>query len=336
MVIDDATQAAIVNCLCEKLKACYIFPEIAEQISARLQQHLADGEYADITEGEFFAYALTFHLQEVNHDEHLWVRWHPEILPDDEGLLRNNPEWQAEQKLAAMLDNYGIYKVERLPGNVGFIDIRYFHRPEWGGDTINAAIDFLANTAAWIVDLRNCRGGYPGMIALFCSDLFGAQPIHLNSIYWRDEDILQEYWTQPAVAGRRLADLPVYLLISQATFSAGEEIAYTLKNLQRATLVGETTGGGAHPGASYRLHPHFEVFIPIGQVINPITGTNWAGSGVKPDISALPEQAFKIAYRLALESIIKSLGNSPFKPFKAFFEEAKTALQELKHEFKNH
>jgi len=119
MIMDVATQTEIIKRLSERLTACYIFPDVAEQICARLQEHLAAGDYADIVEGEFFALALTFHMQEINHDEHLWVRWHAEPLPDGDGPLRLNQEWQDERRLEARLDNYGLYKVERLPGNVG-------------------------------------------------------------------------------------------------------------------------------------------------------------------------------------------------------------------------
>ena len=126
------TYAGIVRSLSDKLRAYYVFPEIAEQICPCLQKHLEDGDYSDITEGDLFALALTMHMQEVNHDEHLWVRWHPEPLPDDEGQLRLNQEWQEAHRLEAGLDNYGFHKVERLPGNVGYLDIRYFHRPGMG------------------------------------------------------------------------------------------------------------------------------------------------------------------------------------------------------------
>lgn len=328
--IDPITQAEIIENLSGKLLTCYIFPEVAEQICACLQEHLENGEYADITEGAFFALALTTHLQEVNHDEHLWVRWHVEPLPVEEGQLRLNLEWQEQRQLEARLDNYGLYKVERLPGNVGYLDIHYLHRPAWGGDTAAAAMNFLADTNALIIDLRQCTGGFPGMIALICSYLFDEQPLLLDSIYWRDDDITQQYWTLPYIPGRRYGNKPVYVLTSRVTFSGGEEFAYILKSRQRATLIGDKTDGGAHAGASYQLHPHFEAFIPIGRTINPVTGTNWEGVGVSPDISVPQEQAFNAAYHMALQSILASLGESPSGSFQALAEEAQAALKNLR------
>lgn len=329
VAISATTPAEIIQNLSEKLRTCYVFPDTAEQICASLQKHLEDGEYADITEGEFLALALTLHLQEVNHDEHLWIRWHAEALPDDEGPLRLNQEWQDERKLEAQLDNYGLHKLERLPGNVGYLDIHYFHRPAWGGDTAIAALNFLANMNALIIDLRNCSGGYPGMIALICSYLFGEESVHLSSLYWRDEDVTQQYWTLPYVPGKRFGNIPVYVLLSKVTFSGGEEFASILQSRQRATLVGEKTDGGAHPGASYRIHPHFEAFIPIGRVINPITGTDLEGQGVTPDISVPPEHALKVAYKMALETIITSMGEPAPGPDSLLLKEAQAALKKI-------
>ncbi len=329
MDIDAGTQIKIIQSLAEKLNSYYIFPDLAEQICAYLEQQLAQGKYAEIYNGKLFALALTMDMQEVSQDEHLWVRWHPMPLPKGEVPLRHHQEWNEERMLEARLGNYGFHKVERLPGNVGYLDIRYFHRPAWGGDTSVAAMNFLANMSALIIDLRKCTGGYPGMISLICSYLFGEEPLHLDSIYWRDEEITQQYWTLPYIPGRRFGDKPVYVLISKATFSAGEGFAYLLQTRQRATLIGEKTDGGAHPGASYRLHEHFEVFLPVGRSINPVTGRDWEGTGVLPDISVPHSKAFESAYFLALKTITESLGEPPAGPFRALLEEAQSALKGL-------
>lgn len=328
-ILSNQTKIEVIQNLTEKIRVFYVFPEMADQICACLQKHLQSGEYTDIIESDFFAYALTQHIQEASHDEHLWVRWHPEILPEDEGPLRLNPEWQETRKLEADLDNYGLYKVERLAGNVGYLDFHYLHRPAWAGEAISAAMSLVANTLALILDLRNCSGGYPAMIALLCSYLFAEEPIHLTSITWRDDNFTQQYWTHPYVPGRRYLDKPVYVLTSKVTFSAGEELAHILQSRKRASLLGEKTDGGANPGASYRLHPHFEGFIPIGCSIDPLTGTNREGIGVSPDILLPKEQAFRAAYHRALESILSDLDGSTNAPFKHLVDEVKAALDQL-------
>jgi C-terminal processing protease CtpA/Prc len=127
----------------------------------------------------------------------------------------------------------------------------------------------------------------------------------------------------------RVGDRPVYLLTSKDTLSGAEGLAYDLQAHQRASLVGETTKGGAHPGSPYRIHPHLEVFIPDGRAINPVSGSNWEGPGVTPDVAVPQEQAPKTAYSMALKSVLASIGESPSEPLKALAVEAQTALEGL-------
>jgi len=328
-VLDTLSYTEIVHSLSEKLKAHYVFPEVAEQIVARLKHYLERGEYTALTTGEAFAAALTAHLQEVNHDQHLRVGWQADPLPEQAEALYQNPTWLAERHQQAQYNNYGFYKVERLPGNVGYLDLRAFMDPAVGGETAAAAMNFVAHTHALIIYLRQCHGGDPSMIALVSSYLFMGEPVHLNSLYWRDTESTQQFWTLPYVPGQRFGDKPIYALTSHETFSGGEEFVYNLQTRQRATLIGETTGGGAHPGDVYRLHPHFNVFIPTGRAINPITRTNWEGSGVVPDLSTAREAAFTVAYRLALKAVIDRLGDPTSSALKQLREEAQGALKEL-------
>lgn len=305
--LDHNAHASIIQRLSAELRANYIFPEMAEHIYDQLQKHLEEGDYSDFTKGDLFALALTEHLHSVSKDKHLCVRWYPQPLPEGEGSQLQNEERLKEFRKMAKLDNYGFHKAERMPGNIGFLDIRHFARPSWGSeDTAVGAMNMIANTNALIIDLRYCRGGNPDMVVFISTYLFDEEPVHLNDLYWRDEDSTHQYWTLPNVPGKRFgADKPVFILASHYTFSAGEEFAYNLKALKRATLIGETTGGGAHPGSPFRIHPHFEVFIPKGKAINPITGANWEGTGVEPDIPSSAE--------LALDEFINWLWNMSSK-----------------------
>jgi len=325
---DKVIHFKVIRLLSEELRTYYVFPDMAEKLCAGLQKHLDDGDYDDITEDEFFAYALTTHMQEICHDEHLWVKWHLKSLPDEEAL-RSSKEWRESQQLKAKVNNYGFYKVERMAGNIGYVDIRYFHRPSWGGDIAVAALNFLANMSAIIIDLRKCSGGYPGMISLISSYFLGTEPVHLSDIYWRDDDTTNHYWTLPYVPGQELDDKPLFLLTSKETFSAGEGFAYDLQARKRAIVIGEKTNGGAHPGASYRLDQHFEVFIPIGYLTHPITKQNWEGIGVTPDVQTASEEALMAAHKMALALIIESFSNSPLEPLKALVAEAQEAYKEV-------
>jgi C-terminal processing protease CtpA/Prc len=212
---------------------------------------------------------------------------------------------------------------------VGYLDIHVLHAAFISGETAVAAMNFLRGVHAMIIDLRQCRGGEPNMNALLSSYFFGEEPVQLSSLYLREDDSTHQYWTSPYVPSQRLDNIPLYVLTSQTTFSGGEAFAYDLKAYQRATLVGESTRGGAHPGMTYRLHEHFDVFIPNGRPTNPVTGSNWEGTGVTPDIAVPQEQAFAIAYRMALQSITKTLSEFSSAPYQTLLAEAQAALTAL-------
>ena len=152
-------------------------------------------------------------------------------------------------------------------------------------------MSFVANTDALIIDVRNNGGGAPSMVAYLCSYLFGPEPVHINDLYFRPENSTHQWWTLPHLPGKRYEGKPVYVLTSKRTFSAAEEFTYNLKTQKRATIVGETTGGGANPGGTRPVAEHFIVFVPSGRAINPITKTNWEGTGVAPDVAVAAELA---------------------------------------------
>jgi C-terminal processing protease CtpA/Prc len=261
-------------------------------------------EYDKITSAENLANTLTAHFQEVSRDKHLRVRYSQEILPDFSRRQQESPEERERQRAFAAARNFGFEKVERLDGNIGYLDLRGFMDAEMASETAATAMNFLANTDALIIDLRRNGGGQPEMVALLSSYLFD-KPTHLNDIYSRFDNHTQEYWTRETVAGKRYGESkPVYVLASNRTFSGAEEFSYNLKNLKRATIVGETTGGGAHPVRPHRITDHFMIGVPFARAINPITKTNWEGTGVKPDVETTAEQALKVAHLVALKNLV--------------------------------
>lgn len=193
-------------------------------------------------------------------------------------------------------------RAEILPGGVGYVDFRHFPPRAVAEEALQTAMTRVAGARALIIDLRRHRGGAPDSVAFVCSHLFGTERVHLNSLHYRGTGRAQEYHTDPTLPGPRFGpDKPVFLLTSSRTFSAGEEFAYNLQTRQRALLVGETTGGGANPGRSHPLPGGFSVFVSNGRAINPVTGTNWEGVGVKPEIPTPAAEAFGVAYEKALE-----------------------------------
>jgi len=326
--LDAGERARIVNNLAQKLHDHYIFPEIAQQMDAAIRTHLNGGAYDGITTLEDFCARLTEDLQAVSHDKHLRLFYSPEAQPDDEPD-QPPPEQIEEFRSAMSLFNFGFARVERLPGNIGYLDLRGFFPASLGGETAVAAMNLLAHTSALIVDLRENGGGEPEMIALITSYLFD-QMTNLNNMYWRDGDRTQQFWTLPYVPGRRYGGTkPVYVLTSSQTFSGAEEFAYNLKNLKRATIIGEVTGGGAHPVGGYAITAHVHATIPVGRAINPISETNWEGTGVAPDIAVPQEQALTTAQILALRYVLEQAGDNPTGPLADIANEARADLAEL-------
>lgn len=226
---------------------------------------------------------------------------------DANGLPQRGGPPTAEERTRALADerrrNFGFDRVERLDGNVGYIDLRGFSGTPEARDTAVAAMNFVADTDALIFDLRRNGGGSPFMIGILSSYLF-TEVVHLNDFYVRETDSRREFFTSAEVQGRRYGkEKPVYVLTSNRTFSAAEEFTYNLKNLQRATVVGETSGGGAHPGGVRRITDYFGIWLPNGRAINPITKTNWEGTGIEPHIKVEAPEALRAAHVDALKKV---------------------------------
>jgi hypothetical protein len=329
--LDSVARATLIDNLLQKLHDHYIFPEVARQMDAAIRAKAGSGAYDDLTTLEDLCERLTGDLQAVSHDKHLRLFYHAEPEPEDEPE-QPTPEQIEEFRQAMSLLNFGFARVERLPGNIGYLDLRGFFPASLGGEAAVAAMNLLAHTGALIVDLRQNDGGDPEMIALITSYLFD-QMTNLNNMYWRDGDRTQQFWTLPYVPGRRYgASKPVYVLTSSHTFSGAEEFAYNLKNLKRATIIGEVTGGGAHPVGGFAITPHVGARIPVGRAVNPISGTNWEGTGVTPDIAVPQQDALRTAQILALRCVLEQAGDHLAGPLADLVQEARAELAALESE----
>ena len=306
MTIDAATRNAVINILLKELNDSYVFAETAKKMETEVRSRLSANEYDNVTSARDFAAKLTKDLQSVSKDKHLRIRYSHDKLPERKDRREPTAEEIEQNRWFNKRINYGFERVERMNGNIGYIDLRGFNDHEAGAGTVAAAMAFLQNTEALIFDLRQNGGGSPAMIQLISSYLFGDKPVHLNDLFWRKENKTDEFWTKPEQAKIKFTNKDIYVLTSNYTFSGAEEFSFNLKNLKRATIIGETTGGGAHPGGMVRLGDHFAAFVPIGRAINPVSKTNWEGTGVEPDIAVPKEQALKVAYKMALE---RSLAN---------------------------
>jgi hypothetical protein len=311
----------IVTTALELLRANYVFPEVAERAAAAVQTRLAAGEYDDLDDGAL-AELLTSHLNEICDDKHLRVRagGGPGRRPGPGGPGRGRPGEHGprpapdepddhEARVLAMrrmgrLDNFGIHRVERLDGNIGYLDLRRVPVPAIAGPAMAAAMELVAGTYALIIDLRRNGGGAPDGVVFWCSYLFDEHPTHLNDIFRADTGETRQFWALPYVPGPRYLDRPVYVLSSDRTFSGGEDFAYTLQALGRAEVIGETTGGGAHPTRMFPISREVHIGVPFARSVNPVTGGNWQGTGVVPDLAVPEAEARDVAYAKALRHVL--------------------------------
>ncbi|HEX8173541.1 MAG TPA: S41 family peptidase [Pyrinomonadaceae bacterium] len=299
--LDAAMRAELIGNTLKRVNELYVFPEVAKEVEKAIRARVEKKEYDEITSGPAFAQKLTADLQAVTRDKHLRVQFSEKPLPERGDPRRRDPEQMSRE---GARNNFGFFKVEVLPGNIGYLDLRQFYRAEMANEKAAAAMNFLADTDALIIDIRRNGGGSANMVALLVSYLLGPEPVLINTAYFRPENRTFETWTLKDVPGRRYTGKTVYVLTSNYSFSAAEEFAYDLQTQKRATIVGETTGGGANPNTFVRLSDHFMLSVPIGRAINPITKTNWEGVGVKPDVEVSQEQALKTAHALALKKIL--------------------------------
>ncbi|MCL4741187.1 MAG: S41 family peptidase [Phycisphaerales bacterium] len=287
---EDAASA--VNAAAEALERGYVFPEVGNAMAERLRQNLRSGAYAPIEDDLELARVLTDDLQAISRDRHLSVRVRPRA--EEQGEVRVMPD---EREMAA--NNYGFREVQVLPGNIGLVRFDVFVPGPEAEATAAAAMAFVRNCDAIVFDLRGNGGGSPEMIRFLTSYLFEA-PTHLNDMVDRTGAVVEEFWTLEAVPGHRpRPGVPVFVLTSARTFSGAEEFAYNLKILRRATIVGERTGGGAHPVRAERLSDRLVIRVPYLRARNPISGTNWEGAGVEPDLDVPAAEALDRALELA-------------------------------------
>jgi hypothetical protein len=316
ITLGASARAEIINGVLKSLDEAYVFPEVAGRMGAAIRQRMERREYDRISSAAALAETLTSHLREVSRDKHLLVLFNYEPIPSPATRTPPSPEQLREFRRSALIQsnsiNHGFKRVERLDGNLGYVRVDLLVDPEFGGETA-AAMNFVSNTHALIIDLRNCNGGVPEMVALLSTYLFEGAPVRLNDIYERSTNRTQQFWTLPYVPGKRYAGKDVYILTSGRTASAAEEFAYNLQQLRRATVVGAVSAGAANPGGTVRINEHFQVFVPTGRAVNPVTGTNWEGVGVKPDVAVPEEEALTRAQVIALNKLIETSTDEGWK-----------------------
>jgi hypothetical protein len=306
--LNASARAAIVQTLATEMNANYIEPAVAKRVGSAIVRKNAEGGYASAVSAQAFSAALAKDLREFSGDLHFNAKFDERFRERSSAADAPSRARADDEGVQAVRSGYGIEKIERLPGNVGYIELRDFGPTELVGPAYTAAMSLVAGADALILDLRRNGGGRPASVAYLMSHFFPlGDKRHLNDIYDRPSNTTQEFWTLASVTERYRK--PVYVLTSARTGSGGEECAYDFQTQKRAVLVGETTAGAANPVRAFSMGHGIVVAIPIGRSINPVTKTSWEHVGVKPDIAVPAAQALQTAQVAILRNLVSSAKN---------------------------
>ncbi|HEX3986463.1 MAG TPA: S41 family peptidase [Acidobacteriaceae bacterium] len=291
--IDAAERHRVIAAAAKDLRASYFDPKVGENTAAALLAREKNGDDNAATTGAAFAALLTTQMHDASHDMHLVVEYSQNKLPD--GPPPQTPESRALFARAMHQQNCTFRKVEVLPHDIGYIKLDFFPDPSVCATTAIAAMAAVNHARVIVFDLRDNTGGFPAMVSLMASYLFD------HPVYWYSPRSAptEQSFTHSPVPGSLLADKPVYVLTSSRTWSGAEQFSYDLKMLHRATLVGETTHGGAHAGVFHRIDDHFGMGIPEQRPLNPYSDHDWEGVGVTPDVKVKSADALAVAQKLA-------------------------------------
>ena len=312
---------ALIESVIDRLNAAYIFPDRAAAAATRLRSRLEEGRYAGAVD-EALLGLVNDDLLEACADKHLRLIWYEA----EKGGVAPQSDEEVIALLREMfrLENHGVKRVERLAGNIGVIELTVIPDADSAGRVIAAAFELVQHTSGLILDARATRGGAPDGVAYLQSFLFADGEVHLSDIVEGPNGPTHQLWTSGYLPAPRYLDRPVFVLVSGSTFSGGEALAYDLQALKRATVVGEVTRGGAHPSTVVSLGDNVELRLPIARSVSPVTGSDWEGVGVAPDIAVSAADAMDTARRALLEGFVADTTAS-----EAVREEARRALESI-------
>jgi hypothetical protein len=301
IAITKADILTIIRGTADLIERLYVDPARGREIAAAVRRTADDATFDGITSSLALVPRFNRLLAQVGGDAHLRLGYSYEPTAADRPETAEELETRRRQVAAS---GYGVRRVERLDGNVGLLELTSFRDPELAGEAVAGALRLLNSTDALIIDLRANGGGDADMVR-FLSTYFFAEPVQLSDYYQRPPKTTEQWWTLPWVPGPRYLNRDIFILTSKQTFSAAEGFTYHMKERHRAMVVGEPTKGGAHTGKYERVTPHFAVFVPEGRVTDAISHGDWEQAGVQPDVAVEGPAAFKTAYIMALEGLLK-------------------------------
>jgi hypothetical protein len=296
--IDDAQKNEVLQTVASSLRDGYVFEDKGNQLAKQIEKAAKKDRFAEAATLAEFVPSVNDYLYEISNDKHLRI-----------GFGRAGPDESGPKRVVKVDDgstppsahgptggNYGFREAKVLDGNIGYLDLGMFAGDESAKATADEAMLKLVDADALIIDLGRNGGGGPWMVRYLSGFLF-PEKTHLTDTMARGMDAPAERWTLEGQPTDAFHDKPVYILISERTFSAAESFTFGLKINDRVTLVGERTGGGGHFGEDVALGDDLRMFLPVGRTYDPETGQGWEAEGIAPDI--------EVAYTKARERAVE-------------------------------
>jgi C-terminal processing protease CtpA/Prc len=330
MTVSAEMKSEVISNVLQQLKSKYVFTQVSTEMEKAIRSRVAEHQYDAITSARQFAERLQSDLRAVSKDQHLELDYSYQPIPaqNEDQQEKIDPEREARIRYRGGLVNYWFKNADILSGNIGYLRFDgFFPLKDGGHDAADSAMTFLQHTSALIIDLRKNRGGDPAVGEVIMGYLFD-KPAHIGDFLSRPDNSSIANWINPHASGTKYAG-DVYVLVSRETISAAEGFAYDLQCVRRGTVIGEHTAGAAHPAFDYRVGEHFTLTIPTSRYVSAVTGTDWEGAGVVPDVSVSNEQALQSAELIALRKLIKDQPDYPF------IDERKRTLDQLEKKTPN-
>lgn len=322
----------------------YVFAEQVNYIHHSLDSLTRTTTYTDLNDFKDFADVLTDHLVQVTGDKHFKVQFNPELVQSrrewtkrqqensqDEESERVAPRASDDDSIDwnlwyAQKENFGFGNIKILEGNIGYMKFDFWQPLDWVRPTIDAAMRFVGHTDALIIDLTENQGGYSPSDSYLGSYFFDEEPTLWASSYYRPTGETASVYTFEELGTERYLHRPVYILVSDQTFSLAEKFAYSMKHFGKAIIIGQTSAGAAHAIDFIEVNDHYLIQLPIMYNIHPVTKTDWEGVGVIPDIEAPRRETLQIAHLTALDDLTERAAGKQKERLLELYEKARTTL----------
>ena len=295
----------LIESISQLMERNYISLEEAKKVNNLIKSKWQNGEYKNIEDPSKLAFRLTLDMQSINNDKHLSVHFINTTDSTSKKAIKSPVRVIVNEKGA--WSNYGFQEVKVLDGNVGYLKISHFG--EWTffkeqKRAIDSSFNFLQNVDALIIDVQNNRGGYEEIVAYLISYFYDGEQVHLSDYFSRFNNQTKSLYTQTDIPGKKLPNMPIFILTNNSTASAAESLAYMLKHLKRATIIGEVTIGAGHGAMSFKASNRFNVTISSEITINAVTGTSFEQVGVQPDKKVSGDDIFIAGYTEVLDYLM--------------------------------